>query len=281
MCKEENMIVTFYDYVIVNFIREIRMKQKLSYVLSIVLILFISYGSTISAKSIQDESFKFVCSEWAPYEYTLENGKLSGLSIEILRAVLKELKIKDNIKIYPWARAYMMVQKEKNVMAFTMARTKERENMFKWVGPIGPREIYLWKLKKRKDIVSKDWDDVKKYMIGTQRGSATQQQLVEKGFILDKNIEPVNTMQLNFKKFIAGRVDFICGLEAELAFGLKKEGFDPNKIERSLLLSGGLEYYYAFNKQTPDYVVEEFSKALEKIKQNGIFDKITSKYSAK
>ena len=255
------------------------MKLKLFCVLTIILGLFINYETIVSAKSIQEESFTFLCSEWPPFEYTLENGKLSGFSIEVLRTILKELEIKDTIKIYPWARAYKMVQRQKNVMAFTMARTVERENLFKWVGPIAPRDVYLWKLKKKENIKVNNWEDVKKYLIGTHRNSASQQQLVKKGFIPHKNICPVNAMSSNYKKLFGGRIDFICGSKSEVVFGLNKEGLDPNQIEKSLLLSGGLNYYYAFNKKTPDYIVEAFSKTLEKIKQNGVFDRVVSRYS--
>ena len=58
----------------------------------------------------------------------------------------------------------------------------------------------------------------------------------------------------------------------------KKAGFDPNKIERSLQLSGGLEYYYAFNINTPDSTVDKFNDALNIIKNNGAYEKIVTKY---
>lgn len=258
------------------------MKLKHLYIciLTIFISVFSGYGTSSNADPwpIEKESFQFICSEWPPFEYTGEDGKPTGYSVEILQAILKELSVKDNITIYPWARAYRMVQNEKNVLAFTMARTKAREDLFKWIGPIANREVYLWKLKERSDIKVANWEDAKNYLIGTVRGEAHENELIEKGFEFNKNLKDVTIQLQNYKKLYVNRIDFICGIESATVCGLKKAGFDPSKIEQSFLLSGGLKYYYGFNKNTPDEIVEQFRKALQKIKDNGTFDKIANKY---
>ena len=256
------------------------MEKKFSFFLILTIVIGIFIKSSVlhaESKWIYDVSFQFVCSEWPPFEYTLDDGKLTGFSIEILRSILKKLKIKDAIKIYPWKRAYVMVQKNKNTLCFTMARTKKRENLFKWVGPIAPREIFLWKLKDRKIVVN-NWEDVKKYRIGTVRGEAGESQLINKGFIVNKNIIVSNNAKLHLKQLYTGRVDFIYALKLTILFQAQKDGYDPDKLEKSLLLNGELEYYYAFNKETSDYIVEAFYSALLTIKENGEYNKIAKKY---
>lgn len=254
------------------------MKKKVFSAVLVFSFVFV-YGSVLLAKKIpKSEEFKFVCSEFGPYEYTNSNGKLTGFSLELLRAILKEVKVKDNIKIYPWSRVYQMVQKEKNVLAFTMTRNKEREKMFKWVGPIAPRNVYLWQLKSRKDVKIKKINDAKKYKIGTESNSASELDLIRRGFKKGKNIEPVHSMKLNYRKLFRKRIDFLCDLELSVVYGLKKEGLNPKKIKKSVLLSSGLKYYYAFNKNTPDYIVKEFNRALQKLKKNGTYDRIKRKY---
>ena len=67
----------------------------------------------------------------------MENGELKGYCVDILKAVWKNMGGSEQpILVLPWARGYAMVQKEPNHMLFAMARTPERENQFKWVGPI-------------------------------------------------------------------------------------------------------------------------------------------------
>ncbi len=155
--------------------------------------------------------------------------------------MLHELKIKDTtIRIYPWKRAYQITEQERNTILFTMARTKKRENLFKWVGPIAPREISLWKLKARTDIKVTTWEDAKKYRIGTVRGEAGEDELVKKGFIIGKNLDSITTQKQNYGKLFLNRIDFLCGLDLSTAYGVKKAGFNFAKLEKSLVLSSGL-----------------------------------------
>ena len=40
-------------------------------------------------------------------------------------------------------------------------RSGKREGLFKWVGPLAPRKMWLYKLKKRKDINVKTLEDAR------------------------------------------------------------------------------------------------------------------------
>ena len=79
-------------------------------------------------------------------------------------------------------------------------------------------------------------------------------------------------------KLLVNRIDFFYGLELSTVYGFKKAGLDPEKVEKSLLLSGGLQYYYGVNIDTSDEIVDQFNRALQKIKDNGVFDRIANKY---
>lgn len=232
-----------------------------------------------ASAAVVDKPVRFLASEWPPFEYTKPDGSLSGYSVDILTAMYAHLGEDPDIKIFPWNRSYKLAQEEENTAVFTMARSQKREDLFKWVGPIAPREIYLWKLKSRDDVKVKSFDDAKNYMIGTVRGEAGEQQLLDMGFDLKKNIHQVDKQTRNYLLLYKQRVDFIYGLEFTTIYGLQKAGFDPSKVEKSLLLNSGLEYYYGFNKNTSDDVVNRFQKALDAIKSNGTFDKIVSKYA--
>lgn len=232
-----------------------------------------------SPSSVMDKPVRFLASEWPPFEYTKPDGSLTGYSVDILIAMYEHLGMTPDIKIFPWNRSYKLAQEEENTAVFTMARSEKREKLFKWVGPIAPREIYLWKLKSRDDIKVKTLDDVKNYMVGTVRGEAGEQQLLDMGFDLKKNIHQVDKQTRNYLLLYKQRIDFLYGLEFTTIYGLKKAGFDPSQVEKSLLLNSGLEYYYGFNKNTSDDIVNRFQQALDAIKRNGTFDKIVSKYT--
>lgn len=52
----------------------------------------------------------FVCEEWAPFEYFDEDNKLTGINVEVVGEIMEKLRIPYSIRIYPWSRAWMMVE---------------------------------------------------------------------------------------------------------------------------------------------------------------------------
>ncbi len=50
-----------------------------------------------------------VTEDFPPYNYE-QDGKASGLSSEVVQAVLKEIGLQADIIFYPWRRAYHAVQ---------------------------------------------------------------------------------------------------------------------------------------------------------------------------
>lgn len=220
----------------------------------------------------------FLCSDWPPFEYYDNNNKLTGYSVDILQSMHDVLGLEPRIQQFPWARAYKMAQNSPNHAVFTTARTSQRESLFKWVGPIANREIYLWKLKSRRDIQVSTIDDVRNYLVGTVRGEAGEKQLVDMGFEHRVNINSVEKQSRNILLLYNRRIDFIYGLGLTTTYIIKKEGYDPNHIERSILLSKGNQYYFAFNKETPDDIVQKYQDALDEISKNGVLRSIQAAY---
>jgi hypothetical protein len=70
--------------------------------------------------------------EWAPYNYA-ESTAAKGISTDILREACALAKRVCEIHLVPWARAYKMASSTPNTLAFTMARTPEREKEFLWI----------------------------------------------------------------------------------------------------------------------------------------------------
>ncbi len=232
---------------------------------------------------IYGQVLQIVTEEYPPYNYT-ENGKVTGLSTEIVEAVLKETGLKGEIKVFPWARAYDMAQKDANTLIYSIGRIPDRENLFKWVGVIAPYDVYIFALKERKDIVINSLDDAKKYRLATTIDDAREKYLKKNGFVVGQNIDSGTGNDVNLKKLMAKRVD-LWPIAELVAFQLvKNEGKNPDNILKKAfhikdLSSDGL--YMAFSKATPDETVKKFQVGLEKVKANGTFAKIMKKYNIK
>ncbi len=248
------------------------MNSKVSFIIFYLTIIFVLF---IRGVPVQAQQIKIVTEDFAPFQYK-ENNQVVGMATEVVRAVISGTSIKGDITIYPWARAYEIAKKEKNVLIFSIARTKERESIFKWVGTVAPYRIYFFKLKSREDIVVNKLEDAKIYFIGGEYRDVKQQYLTSKGF---NNIQLVPKSHLNILKLYAGRVDLIPFDELGFAYKAQKLGFNTSKIEKVFFLNEiSSDLYMAFSKNSSDTIVQMFKKSLEKIKTDGRYQKILEKY---
>ncbi|MCP3873896.1 MAG: transporter substrate-binding domain-containing protein [Desulfobacteraceae bacterium] len=143
----------------------------------------------------------YATEDFAPYNY-LENGELKGFSVDLLKIIWQELRIKpQQINVYPWARAYKMLKDGNNVMLFTTAKTEDRANLFKWVCPISVNtRTVLISLAKNQSAI-RSLDELKKCKIGIVRGDAAEQILLASGFSSDQ-MDSVSTLVQNIKNWI-------------------------------------------------------------------------------
>ena len=138
-----------------------------------------------------------------PLNY-LKDGVLVGPSVEIVKEIQKRVGSHEQIKVFPWARAYKMALEKENVVLFGMTHTKDREDKFKWIGPLATKRDILV-AKKDSGIVINSLEDAKKVKrIGTLRDDTRERLLKSHGFT---NLESVSDEQKNAKKLAAGRID--------------------------------------------------------------------------
>ena len=231
----------------------------------------------LAAGSAFSTELTIVTEELPPLNYA-SHGVATGYSTEVLEAVLREANIKSTVNILPWARAYYLATTQPNTLIFSTTRTAERENFFEWIGPISSRQIYLYKLKSRKDIEVKTVADSVQYKIGLIREMASGNAFLKNNTVPDNVIDYAPTAESNVKKLLIGRVDLIISQDWSAAYQMKKENRDPNELEQVLLLEDKSSYYFALNKQSDPLLVQKIRKAFDKVKQSGLMDKLRNKY---
>jgi polar amino acid transport system substrate-binding protein len=234
---------------------------------------------TLPVISANAEEIKVVTEEWPPYNYT-ENGEITGVVTEIVKATLDKAGIKTTIQVYPWARAYMMAAEEKDILIYTIFRLPERESLFHWIKLDGiSTEMYLFSPKSRPDIVITSLEDAKKYKIGVTRETSTHVFLLSKGFEEGVNLFPVKSEVQNALKADPKfkRIDLTTGDRLSLAMWLKKSDLPSDYWKQQAFLFKE-DFYMAFGKKTSDETVERVRKAFEKVKAEGMVDAVIEKY---
>lgn len=220
-----------------------------------------------------------VTEEMAPYNFLDEKDKtVKGLSTELVQEILKRAAVDYQIEVFPWARSYRMAQDSPNVAIYSMGRNDEREKMFKWVGVIVNREVFLYKLKGRPEIKANQLADLKPYRLGGIRDGVRTMYLQREGLSVEEATDDTS----NLKKLQSRRIDAFPIDEPNLVYLAERNGIDFESMERLLKLekmSGGL--YMAFSLKTPDDTVEKCRAALNAMVKDGTFNKITAKWLKK
>jgi len=203
-----------------------------------------------------------------------ENGALKGISADILKTIMNKSGQKMNeIKVYPWARAYDTIQKDPDTVLFSVARTAERESLFKWVGPV--YKLVIGAIGKKGTAVN-GVADLNKYKIGTVRDGAPEQLLIKEGIDATK-LDRTGDPNSNIKKLEAGRIDLFVFNVPTAKYLMKNQGVDGKQFDVVYVLKEA-ELYIAFNKSVDDALIAKLQKELDALKASGEYDKIVAKY---
>ncbi len=212
-----------------------------------------------------------------PYNMAI-NGKnfaqednIDGIAVDIIREMFKRADIHYSMTLrFPWDRIYKLAQEKPNYGVFVTARLPERENEFKWVGPIGPDD---WVLLARGDsTISVDsLEAAKQYRVGAYKGDAIAEHLAEKG------LQPVTVLrdQENAKKLEKGLIDLWATGDPAGRYLAKQEGVSGL---RTVLRFDSAQLYLALNKQVPDEVVQKLQATLDQMRAEGFVDEILGSY---
>ncbi len=222
------------------------------------------------------QNIRVVTEEMAPYNFMDDKDRrVSGLATELVEEVLKRAKLDYYIDLYPWARSYRLAQDAPNVAIYSMGRNEEREKLFKWVGLLVNREVFMYKLKGRPELKASQLTDLKSMRLGGIRDGIRTTYLRQQGLDVEESTDDTS----NIKKLQARRIDAFPIDEPNLVYLSERSGIDFDSMERLMKLeklSGGL--YLAFSLRTPDYVVNKCRAALDSMQRDGSFSKITAKW---
>lgn len=223
------------------------------------------------------EMYDVVGTELPPLMYQ-ESGISKGFYVDILQSMIQNLENTDvKIEFFPAPRMFKTLSENSNCFSLGVTRNEKREELYKWVGPIYPRIFALYKLKNRHDIKVKELKEVIPYKVGCGRGYAAVNDLLNAG-IPKENIEEVTNDSQNINKLFENRIDFIIMNDVMLSYLLEKYGHKLNEVEQVLILNDKYEFWFAFNKNIDDSIIQKFQNSLDQIKQDGRYEKIVKKY---
>lgn len=229
-----------------------------------------------SAQPLLSADLTILTENLPPLNY-IKDGELVGPSVEIVKEIQRRVGSREKIQVYPWARAYKMALKDENVVLFSTTHTKERDDKFKWVGPLATKRDILV-AKKSLGIIINNLDDAKKVgHIGTLRDDTREILLKKHGFT---NLEPVSDEQLNAQKLVLERIDLWAYKIPGLRTVCELAGVDHNELEEVYHLRE-IDVSIAFSKKTSDSIVKKWKNAFDEMIVDGTIIQIRRKWNDK
>lgn len=203
-------------------------------------------------------------------QFALEDG-ITGIASDVVREMFSRAQINYTMTLlYPWDRIYKTALEKSDYGIFVTARTPEREQLFKWVGPIGPDD---WVLLAKHDskITLKTLDEAKKYKVGAYKGDAMAEDLTKRGFTPHLELRD----QENAKNLVSGTIDLWATGDPAGRYLASQAGI---KDLKTVLRYSHDDLYLALNKQTPDEVVQKLQASLEQMRKEGKLQEILDLY---
>jgi len=221
--------------------------------------------------------------QFPPYNYQ-ENGTLKGVAVDLLGEITGKMGRRvtpDQVHMVLWTEGYQAALTRKNTVLFSTYRLTEREQSFKWAGPISTDRYVLFAGRDR-SITIKAPGDLKGYRIGVITDDAAIQQLLNAGVDRNKLVYDTNASVL-IGKLSRGEIDLWCYPEA-VGQSIAQQVTGNYYSFKVVFRLQNIDSYYAFSKDIPDSTVRSFQQALDALKQEkdtagvSTYDRVLGRY---
>ena len=225
----------------------------------------------IFSLSAQEVTLEVFTEEAYPLQYTKE-GKVVGPATAIVEKVLKEANVKYKIVMQPWARVYNTALVKPNVLIYSLARTKEREELFSWLGPIQQLNYALYGFEKVQLTETDSFDLLKNFRLAVGRDTAVHHYLANKQL---NNFHLIDSNEQSIQMLLANRIDLATGSDLYFYKTCQKENLDCSQIKPIYPLTDlQVELYLAASKKTDVEIIKRIQAAFEKFKSQTINDQL-------
>ncbi|HYD32415.1 MAG TPA: transporter substrate-binding domain-containing protein [Azospirillaceae bacterium] len=226
------------------------------------------------ATSANAESWTVTSEEnYPPYNFN-QDGKRTGMDVEIVEAVLARIDVTPEHRAVPWNRVVNDLDQNQTDIGFQFVGKPERFEKYNMAGP-HRAGVTVFAVRADSSIAFDRLEDLTGKKVGIVSGFAYTTDFDQAGFIVK---EAATDNLLNLRKLMAGRIDAAIGDLHTLAWLVKQEkiGDKVRFLPRPL---AEVPRYIAFPKPRIEQA-NRFGKALDELKADGTIQSIVAKWQA-
>lgn len=219
---------------------------------------------------------------YEPYNFRDGKGKAAGYTVEIVNALSERLQEKGvavHLEFLPWARAFRQATENKNSLIFSIARTRDRESLFYWIGRMLPMPVYLVKHKSRTDIIVNDAEKSKMFTVAGVMGSAPTLCVEKLGY----KVHYSTTHHAYHLEMLAkGRVDLMAMDFPSFGALARETGINQADYEPVLFLDEcSYDLYLGMGKNSDPGMVQKVMSAWQTIDKKGAVNRVRQSFENK
>lgn len=223
-------------------------------------------------------ALKLLTEENPPLNYT-ENRKLTGMATDVVREMGKRAKLQLDFEVMAWDKAYEKAQADKETCLYSTARLSNRENAFKWVGPIAVNQWGLYALGGFNSEI-KSLQDARPFRVGGVARDAKIEFLRQEGVtnIVEENDDRLNPPKLTLKPKEGQKIDlWVTSVASAKRIAAQAKVPDVKLV----YVVRSAESYLACSPRTAPATLKALTDALDGMKKDGSYDKIIKAFESR
>lgn len=210
---------------------------------------------------------------YKPFEFKKPNGELTGFEVELARAMCKEMDAKCDLVVQSWDGMIPGLQARKfDAVMSSMSITAKRAEQVLFSEPYY-NTPGAWFAKKSTDLDPSNKDEMKGKAVGVQRGTTMDTYVTQNmgDYVKVKRYNTADDMLLDLEgeRINVIFLDYPVGQQVILSQDGYKVVGDKVKLGKGMAV--------AMRQRNKD-LAEQINKALDKLKNDGTYDKIMKKY---
>ncbi|WP_211825181.1 substrate-binding periplasmic protein [Kistimonas asteriae] len=225
---------------------------------------------------VQAAQYHLVTENFPPLNMTnngseyARNQRVTGIATDIVRTLFDTMNLEYRVTLYPqWDRAFNQALDDENVGIYSTFRTPEREERFRWVGPLFDEE-WIILAPADSDVSLESIHDLKNYRVGGYEADAISDYLKEKGVpLVTTRGDVLNAMNMRL-----GKIDLWATSSLSGPFIAERYNMDVKR----LLTFNTSQLWLAMNKNANPELIKALNTELGSLKKNGQLKTILSQY---
>ncbi|NIY74741.1 transporter substrate-binding domain-containing protein [Thalassospira sp. HF15] len=222
------------------------------------------------------QTVTLACNPFPPSKIA-SDAALPGYDVEVLRAAFASRNITLITPFYPWRRAYFLARTGKVDGLCSCSYLSEREEDFFYSYLLGHVRVAIYAIGNTALDTINEIKDAKNMTVGVVSGYSLEASARKAGL----DVLLVNSETTLLHMLLSRRLDVALSYKAPMDYQMHAADHDIteiNTIESKVISNNPYFSCISRNAKNPEALLKELNTGLAAIRENGLYDKILTKY---